>query len=656
MTTFYDDFERPDGALGGAWTGQYLLPTIAAGMAGGPTHCAAANYTVTGDDYLRASGEIHKTVSTSQHAAPAVKMSADATYCYFAYVTWLTGTFTFSLYKKSGSSYSLLATTSWAGPVINYYTIEITYDRGHITATLDGAHTLEANNADLAGNPYGGFATRFVGNNLANITITGETGPSLAVDPALIGNYGGACTTLSFTGTDTTWLSTPPAFTITYGGGTLSDITVIDDTHATALYCPGSYLGAIVFFDPTTGQHADATVTSNPEILPPPGTDNERPTEAGADLLDDKALGVRHSGTVVTNEQPMLTIPVMSYEETVASIWGYIRYIATGLNPPEVGLDKLEQLFRWVSGTALLESWDPTPPTQTTLKQDLAALLAVNPLLATGLYADAGAVVNTLAGDPFASHRTILEAIAAIPPSDLSAVLTRLDEIQGPGMYNLDTIVNNQEELVTAHNWNLENVHEWINGKANEGTLIAGIAELNGMIGAIALELVALTATEAADAAASATAGTSAAGALAWLLLNGPTILDMLNQIKQLLAPADSDILVPPIWPGEPNVVWGEQITIESNQPLLGRMHGVVVEITACEPGTRFFDYDGIRSWGHLGALVFATDRGDVEPFQPLGPQRAIYTPTRMREAMACRLYRSRNVRGTVRPWTIKEA
>lgn len=653
MPTFFDDFERANGALGSNWaTLSGTSPVISGGSVGGNSWvlgCLAVS------DSGYADCEIHCFYGStnSYQTGPFIKGPGTTGNGFSLELRDISATPVIAITSSSSGGGAILASTTLASKPGPYISLRITWELGHIVGYLNGVAVVQADSSLSAAGFQSGFHTFSSAGAVADFRAVGGTAVALDVNEAVVGNFG-SCTELHLTGTGTSWTpGTPgsPAFTVDHG--TISGQTVLTATTATVTYCPASYLGMATITDPSTGTHDSFLVTSDTGIVLPPGTDLERPTQAGADLLDDKANDVRHSGTVVTNEQPMLTVPVMSYVETVASIWGYLRYVATGINPPTEGVNPSAETLKWVSGDFLRSPSVDLAPSNTTLKQDLAALLTQFDELRTITGYDLQGVMNIIRGADLRNITEVYDAVGSIGTGSNQDVLDRLNEIQGPGFYTLNSIVNLLQAIRTASDWSLGSVKSWIDALPRDWSTHADTASILAAITAMGAVLAGVAAAETEDAAASTAAAAGIVGVAATLLEMAQQILDILNALRELTARDTEAAPAPPIWPGVGKVTWGSPVALEANIPVLGMMHWVVVDVVSCEGGTRFFDYDGIRNWSHVGALAFETDSGYLEPFQVLGMARGIYTPTRMPFATACRLYRSRNVRGTITPWTV---
>lgn len=119
-------------------------------------------------------------------------------------------------------------------------------------------------------------------------------------------------------------------------------------------------------------------------------------------------------------------------------------------------------------------------------------------------------------------------------------------------------------------------------------------------------------------------------------------------------APIAVDVNVPPVWPGLDLVTLGTPVALDSGVTITEPMDGVLISITGTEPDyTHFYTYDDLRAWRNVGALVFLSDDGQAEGFQPIGFVSAVYCPRSMKQASAVKLKCGHGLTGTVTPWTI---
>jgi hypothetical protein len=109
----------------------------------------------------------------------------------------------------------------------------------------------------------------------------------------------------------------------------------------------------------------------------------------------------------------------------------------------------------------------------------------------------------------------------------------------------------------------------------------------------------------------------------------------------------------PPIWPGIDGVTLGETVPAVASTVLEVPMHGMLW-LTTTYPAAR-------ARWGaapyysvyHTGRLAFITDNGDLEPFQYMGWQNAIYVPQTMGRAAGVVVFLEAGIEGAITPWDL---
>lgn len=654
MATFTDDFNRANGGLGDNWLPATVNPVVSSNKAYASVSTSARYVVSQGTGPHDATVTVFNTLTSDIGNGPIVKCAADRSMFYYGRLSGSSGAYNAQIFRGTATQQQIVSAYC---PIVlgSSATFRLVYSAGTLFFYVDGVLRATGYDTNLDANQYVGMYVVGASSGIDAFTTATTDTPTFAVSPTAA-QTNGPPLTITLSGTGTAWTpGTPgtPAFSV--GAGSISDQVVVSSGYATATFTPPVANQTVTVTDPSTGLHAYIVCSSD---VPPGGGG----VGFAAKLTDNGAAIINRAGEtppvdgvrVWTNQDVVTTSPIaMNQNDALRYLVQYIWFLAGGPNPG-TDINPATEVWKWISGTNLLTSWDPTLPTQTTLKQDLATIIQQGDDLSGYGSLSLGALLSSLRGSGDYDHTQLYNAITAISGGSNDDVIALLMQIWGPGfptLTNLATLINS---IVSASGYGIDEVLRRIDDRPTYAWANGALAEINGLIGGLALEIAAVAAAETEDAASSSAGAASAAGALAWLLANGPTILDVLNQLKDLLSPQGQDILVPPIWPGEPNVEMGTPIAIESNESVIGPMHGVVVEITGCQPGTRYFDYDGIKSYGHLGALAFCTDRGDLEPFQPMGYEAGVYVPKTMAVALKCRLYRSRLVRGWITPWTRK--
>jgi hypothetical protein len=109
-----------------------------------------------------------------------------------------------------------------------------------------------------------------------------------------------------------------------------------------------------------------------------------------------------------------------------------------------------------------------------------------------------------------------------------------------------------------------------------------------------------------------------------------------------------------PVWPGLAAATLGSPVSLASGVTITEPMDGVLVHITGTDPDFgHYYTYDDLRAYRNVGALVFISDDGQAEGFQPIGFTSAVYCPRSMKRAAAVKMKVGHGLTGTVTPWTI---
>jgi len=108
---------------------------------------------------------------------------------------------------------------------------------------------------------------------------------------------------------------------------------------------------------------------------------------------------------------------------------------------------------------------------------------------------------------------------------------------------------------------------------------------------------------------------------------------------------------LPPVWPGLEGVQLGEPVALAPEMTVAEDMCGVLIAITAVPSKTLWFTYDDHKAYRHTGALAFYSDNGDLEPFQALSFDQAIYTCRTMEMAAGVKVMVPQGTEGTLTPW-----
>jgi hypothetical protein len=630
MGIFTDDFQRANGSLGGNWTANRSNVEISNGW----VLCTAIAYWYAYETTLDGSGarvQARATVNARYGAVayngPIVKLNPATNNGYFAHVSYAAGVYSLKIGKGAVTGAGSTATANLPYAPTGIFDIVLTWDNGVLTAEIPGIVTVTTNDADYAA--HAGFGVKGFYNSdlIGAVTFTAGTSPTLTVSPSPIGNYG-ATVALAFAGTETTWDTTDPTFTV--GDGTLSDITITSDTTATATYDPGTFLGTTTFTDPSTGATDDVLVTSDPGVVPP--ADQCPFTEGAVAMVNDTAS---HSdGDLITLD--MTLIPGMEGFDSVAlgdaltDLWiASFRY--TG-EPPAgyTGGSLLYKLWQLINGTTepAVGPWQHASGVP--LSEQLGDLLVRWGTLITANDYTLGDVITTLAGEGVPTHKDILDGLGELAAPDLDPVLDAIAALRGDEIATVAQIVDILGQIRTINTWHLGNVKDWVEGV--QGTNAPTIHDVRD-------DIAALNNAPAADlepvlqAVADGTAVSQGALDLltAFLVPEAATVQTILDAIEAIQSGTAAD--VPPIWLGTARETLGEPVALTTQLVLDGPMDGVLIDITT--PPERLGRYlvGGETLDYGVGRITFGQEGGYLEMWQYLSFRKAIYTPKTMTQA-----------------------
>jgi hypothetical protein len=106
-----------------------------------------------------------------------------------------------------------------------------------------------------------------------------------------------------------------------------------------------------------------------------------------------------------------------------------------------------------------------------------------------------------------------------------------------------------------------------------------------------------------------------------------------------------------PVWPGAANVTLGAPVALSSDLTIIGPLDGILVNVTTPPTGLGKFMIGGRTAYYNIGQVAFISDNGDVEPWQFLSWDVALYCPRQQRRAASAILRVLAGAGGTATPW-----
>lgn len=649
MTTFYDSFERANGSLGGNWSTMTGSPAISGGMAGGAATAAAVNTSLSDNTKIKSTCTIIQTVNDQWMGGPLVKGSGGALNGYLASVDPVGGNIALRIKAIVGGNTTTIASNVSSVSWLNLQTLSITWDAGHITATSSAGVTVEVDDSTLSGYQYAGFYCARAAYPICDCQIVTSTPSTLSVSPGVIGNYGEACTDITLIGTGTAWLSTTPSFTVDHG--TLSDVAVVDDTHATATFCPGPYLGSVLFTETGMGITATALVTSDPVVVPPPGGEGEGVplSQAASDWLDAQA---EHGGLVLAdNDTTDGDVQGILIKNAFGEILLGKRTASGTGEPPSYQAGVLLSVWAALWGGFDQLSISPVEPASDSVMFAIQALQTALDTLTNSGATTLDGVINAILGDDSVDNSTLMDAIGNIAPGDNQDILDAIAAMQGDPLATIKAVLDLVYGLGTTNGYDLASVKTWI--ESVRGTGQPTIKDVSDRLDVIQPSTAVTMSSLNTKIVPESTIQTIISAAATLIMgEEGATIaaaLDLLNQIKDLIPAASA--AGAPVWPGLDGVTVGEPADLDDGLIISGPMHGVLLTITGTPVRTVKYDFADVMSWSRVGQIIFGTDRGDYERSQTFSLDTQVMVPMTMAEAASAIIRLNEGWHGTVRTW-----
>jgi hypothetical protein len=616
MSTFTDDFERGDGGLANDWyvyTGTF---TIASGNVSASAAGWAYNGQISADGRQDALVTFTKGADADVRCGAFLKMTSAHTGGYACYGFVTGGVTQWHVRRVTNSNFATDITVNGALLSNGQHIIRFLYDGGILTLWVDGQLILTGFDDTYDAESLAGIYANAAQSAIDAFTLYGNESVGFSIDPGVVGNYG-ECVELTLTGAAGNWTpGTPGSPTFTVNHGTISAQTVNSSTSATLTYCPGAFLGTATFTDPTSGQTATVTVTSDTEVVPPADQcpfDEDFVTTANATVLaSNRGLPTLQSIIVPAAEG----WGNVYLQEAIMDLW-YSHFRPEGVNVPPTGtLDRVQQLWLVLNGGYEVPTSGYDQPSAVPVVQMLEALgLTIDDIRTVNDWT-LGSVINEIRGT---SNRTVTEvydlvdALEAGSNDDVLLWLNTYLGTTGPTLAQLGTMIS---DLATIAGYDL-------------GDVLDAIAAIPGVdLTPITNKLTAIQPNAAYTLSTIAAQGDGLASSLG-------TINDKLDALADAVAAIPTDPVTggAPVWPGVGDATLGTPAALTAQLVLDGPMHGVLVNVTVppthsgrISLGGQIFDYKS-------GEIAFVSDNGFIEPWQYIGWRQGLYTPKRMSQA-----------------------
>lgn len=649
MTTFSDDFQRANGFLGANWIPADAEPHIASNQvtSTGDTRAVVASTSTSGAH--DASATFVYLVANDLQCGVIVKSNDARTQYYMGRVAisgtgWL-GTITQGAAITIASGYRNITLTS---PV----TLRLTYNDGTLALYVNGVLACIGYESTYNANTRVGIHVRNASNGFTYFTTSTPDLTALTVSPNTA-KTAGPPISLSLLGTGTSWTPGNPGSPVfTASGGSLSGQYISSPSSATVWFTPPETDGTVVITDSSTGQTANVYVSPSGfdgggggGLEPCPFDDDFIDTANATVLADNRGLPTLQS-VIVPAAHGWSEVYLL---EALADLW-YSHFRPEMLpQPPEGTLDRIDQLWRILNGgyTVPLEGY--TQPSAVPLVQQLEFFLALYYEPVSETYWTIDQVLASIKGLDNRSITQVYDLVDALTGGSNQDVLDWLNlylGTTGPTLAQLGTMIS---DLATIAGYTL-------------GDVLDAIAAIPGTdLTAITNKLNLIQPSESADLTTITNQLTTIDGnvddlenSLAAIRTGSNyTFQDILDAIAAITpgGPGESGPALS-LWPGQENVTLGTELPLTDGMTVPGPLNGLIFTITASAPRAQKFMFGTVASWARVGQVLFVTDRGDYERGQTYGIDRHIVIPTTMTEAASALILVNSNWEGTVTPWT----
>lgn len=699
MSSFTDDFNRADGAIGNGWTVGGVSPRIASGNVISTSNGRFQRIIASGSDYHVSEIDTWHDAGTSAYGFPTVKMDSTGITGYAATATETANGYTFTLTKYTNGGSSVLTSQSYTVSKVSPIHIKLTYDAGALTAVLNGTHTLTATDSTHAANNYQGARAPVSITHVDN--YAGTTDRPVAFDEVIEPIVQMAVEQgVEFVGTGTAWTPGAPGDPVfTVDKGTLSGQEIQSATQATANYLPPQADDIATFTDPSTGQTDQVALSTGFQVNAGEGC---KLTDDGAAIVN--AAGAAYPASLVLTEDTVIT-------ET------YGIELKAGL---------LELLLGSRKTTGVVTNYNAG---DTPLIYKLWSILnagedpqeGINILgqayIAAGQATQACQWIEALTDNRTNTLQTILDAIGPTAATDIADILAQLVAIRTDALLTLqspvDAVINAQglglptirdvldlvDTIKTTNGWDLESVHTWTGDILNaltalESNILLTITEQTGIINqhidateqAIrGLDSVDLTQLHDQSNAIwgsdhhsvsdvynllDTIPGTddrnlteiyNAVLALPQSQVSLQPVLTAINNLSAQLSNVQTSILNAiaairpadyPLWPGAGSATLGVPVSGAGDLAIPGPLDGLLIDVTAWPRDIEAWTNGGTRALKYAGHITFVSDIAYTEEIQFPATNKRVVVPKSMLTAASALVHLRAGVQATITPWS----
>lgn len=652
MPNWYDYFDRADGSLGSDWYDRSGTWTISSGHAVGGTN-ALEYRNVTGEtgDQDVSAGLV---TPTGQYVGVGLVLKAGGNTAYFYEIAFVaeSGGITCNIVEYGYPYQTTHATGYYTGDMTELTTVRASYVAGVVTGYVNGQQIAQWADSRYGSQGQWGLMQVAGSTSLDWVMYGPPVVRSLEVTPDPLW-VGGGQQLLTLTGTNTEWTpGEPGSTTITADHGTVDLQRVVSATVAEAWYTPAEYIGTITF---TESEYGLTDTINGVAVMPEGYGETEcRLTPQGAALINDTAVDTPLTYKLWRRDTPVGTTPIdYTLAETYKSLADYL--INNGWLGNQKPAVDLSIVMRALNGGYEPAAGPYPEPTYRVLTDFLAALSTqIGDVQGPGgiTLAVLAAALSDLRGVGSPSIKDVLDAVGNVNNDD---VMTYLQALRGNDVVNLLQVVTALTNIQTLNGYDLGTIVQRLDDRPTTLNMNAAFAITNGAIGGLALEIAGLY--KALGVVEATNIFDVISGILGDLFSGlGQEVVDQfLDSIFGPDTPLPQIVLVPPIWPGLSRANVGNAVALQNGQTIAGPLHGLLFTIDQQPTEKYAYHFGNVRSWGRVGAVIFATDRGDYERSQTFALDTQVLCPQQMAVADHAIIKVNSGWGGTVRPWTITQ-
>lgn len=644
-----DNFNRADGPLGAAWTTIVGSPSISGNKVVASTESVAvvAGASVPGNQ----SATITVTGNFGNYYTAGIVLKSDGTAqgCYTGNIRNYGFGWQAQIYKGTISGNANIANVAGPGTLVDPYSFTLEYVSGTLNLRVNGSVIATANDSDHSAHTGLGIVVYGTGQTLDDFNTSSWTSQTLTITPDPLW-VGGGLIQLTATGVGTAWDPGNPAdTTFSADHGTITAQAINSATTATLFYTPADYFGTITFSETKYGLQDTVTAT----VIPPEGQGNTAcPFNAGF-IADANAAGSAHPNSLVVTEASLIhatEAPELNVDiiQAIAEIWAGMYHFG-GIHGGQTAIDYLQGLVTLISGEVTPTVQLYTPARATSIREELEGVTNRLKTLITPTEYTLENVIASVKGLDNRSVTQVYDLVDALPPDQSAAILTWLNTYlgtTGPTLNQLGTMIS---DLATIAGYTLGDVLDAI--AAIPGTDLTPVMnKLNTIQPNASHTLTTITDTLTdlhSDLNVVRVDVDDIRGPSNYTL---GSVMTRLDDIMTAISGIGDERL--PLWPGLAGVTLGTELPLADDLSVPGPLHGLLFTITASAPRAQSYLFGTVASWARVGQVLFVTDRGDYERSQTFGIDRQVLTPVTMERAASALIRLNANWEGTVRPWT----